>query len=157
MHRCYGTGVCYLLNFQLRNGMQYPIPKVWQVVLPNVPVQCGIVHPDVHGLLYCSCHTVALHTFYFEVFHRCYVASVVLVFKYRWCCLQTFLISFSKCSRWLPYTLFFTVNLVTLEPVDHTVLTQLKIIQTLHNEVRKCGPQWITSMKLNKIQSWINE
>ena len=77
---CWGVLFTY---FQLWISMQYPIQKVWQVVLPNVPVQCGIVHPDVQGLLYCSCHIVALPDYYFEVYHRCYVASVVLVFIYR--------------------------------------------------------------------------
>ena len=31
--------------------MQYSIPKVWQVVLPNIPVQCGIVQADVMASL----------------------------------------------------------------------------------------------------------
>ena len=81
MHRCYGAGLLFVY-FQLWNGLQYPIPKVWQVVLPYVSVQCGIVHSDVYGLLYCSCHIVVFPAFYFKVFHRCYVASVVLVFMY---------------------------------------------------------------------------
>ena len=37
--------------FQLWNGLQCPIQKMWQVVLPNVSIQCSIVHSDVYGLL----------------------------------------------------------------------------------------------------------
>ena len=53
VHRCYGAGLLFVY-FQLWNGFQYAIPKVWRVVFPNVSVQCGIVHSDVNGLLYCS-------------------------------------------------------------------------------------------------------
>ena len=43
-----------------------------------------IVHSDVYGLLYCSCHIVVFPAYYFKVLHRCYVGSVVLVFMYWW-------------------------------------------------------------------------
>ena len=39
VHRCYGAGLLFVY-FQLWNGLQYAIPKVWQVVFPNVSVQC---------------------------------------------------------------------------------------------------------------------
>ena len=32
--------------------MQHPVPNMWEVVLPNISVEGGIVHPYVHGLLY---------------------------------------------------------------------------------------------------------
>ena len=77
---------CRLLfvYFQLWNGLQYAIPKVQQVVFPNVSVQCGIFHSDVNGLLYCSCHIVVFPAYYFKIFHRCYVASVTVLLCY-WC------------------------------------------------------------------------
>ena len=76
----------------------------------------------VQCLLDCSCHIVALPAYDLEIFHRCCVVSVVLVFKYWWWCFQMFFIPFSKHSRWFPYVLIFTVNPVTPEPVNHTVL-----------------------------------
>ena len=85
VHRCYGAGLLFVC-FQLWNGLQYNIPKVWHIVFPNVSVHCGIVYSDVYGLLYCSCHIVVFPAYYFKVFHICYVASVALVFMYwRWC------------------------------------------------------------------------
>ena len=80
VHICYGVGYCdpcmhkwycaglLFVYFQLWNGLQYSLPKLWQVVLPNVSVQCGIVHSDVYGLLYCSCHIVVFHAYYFQYF-----------------------------------------------------------------------------------------
>ena len=47
MHRCYSAEVYYLFIFNSGMTCNIPSPKVWQVVLPNIPVQSGIVHPDV--------------------------------------------------------------------------------------------------------------
>ena len=108
--------------FQIWNGMQHCIPKVWQVVLSNIPVQSSIVHSYVHGLLDCSCHIVALPAYDPEIFHGCCVASIPLVLKYRWWCFQMFFMPSSKCSRWLLYIIIFMVDPVTPEPVNHTAL-----------------------------------
>ena len=81
---CTGVIVLRLLftYFQFWDGMQHSFPKVWQVVLTNIPVQSRIVHSYVHGLFDCSCHIAALPAYDLEIFHRCNVASVVLVLKY---------------------------------------------------------------------------
>ena len=71
------------IYFQFWNEMQHSIPKMWQVVLPNVPVQSRIVHSYVHGLLDCSCHILALPAYDLEIFYRYCAASGALVFKYR--------------------------------------------------------------------------
>ena len=96
MHRCYGAGVCYLLIFN--SGMECKIPsqRCGRLYFPMFLFNVGMFTPCVHDLLYCSCHIVAFPAYYFKVFHRCCVTSVVLVFIYRWWCLQMFLIPFSK-------------------------------------------------------------
>ena len=69
---------------------------MWQVVPPNVSVQCGIVNSDVYDLLYCSCHVVVFPAYYFKVLHRFYVASAVLMFMYWGWCFSVFLYLSSK-------------------------------------------------------------
>ena len=83
VHRRDSAEVLSFTYFQFWNGMQHSIPKVWQVAPPNIPVHSRIVHSYVHGLLDCSCHIVALPAYDLEIFHRCCVASVALVLKYR--------------------------------------------------------------------------
>ena len=95
---------------------------MWQVLLSNIPAQIRIVHSYVHGLFDCSCPIVALPAYDHEIFHRCCMASVVLVLKYWWWCFQMFFIPFSKPSRWFPYELIFTVNPVIPEPVNQITL-----------------------------------
>ena len=78
---CTGVIVMRLLfiYFKFWDGMQHSIPKVCQVVLSNIHVQSRIVHSYVHDLFDCSCHIISLPDL--EDFHRCCVATVVLVLK----------------------------------------------------------------------------
>ena len=119
---CTGVIVVRLLftYFQFWDGMQYSIPKVWQVVLSIIPVQSRIVYCYIHGLFDCSCYIVALPAYDLKIIHRCCVVYVDLVPKNRWWCFKMFFISLTKCSRWFPCVPLFTVNPVTPESVNHT-------------------------------------
>ena len=110
------------IYFQFWDGVQHSIPKVWEIVLSNIPFQSRIVHSYVHGFFDCSGHIVSLPAYDFEVFHRCCIASVVLVLKNWWWCLQIFFIPFLKRCRWFSYVFILTGNPVTPKPINHTAL-----------------------------------
>ena len=114
-YRCYGAWG-YLFIFKFWDAIQNFIWNMWQVVFANILVQGRVVHSYIYSFFYSSSHIVSLPSYNFEVVYCCFVASSALVFKYRWRCFQMFFGSFSKGSRWLPYILIFTLNLVTLEP-----------------------------------------
>ena len=54
---------------------------MWEVVLPNVPVQGWVVDPDEHGFFDGSCHIVVFSVQDFEIVHSCSMATGSLVME----------------------------------------------------------------------------
>ena len=69
MHMCYSGEV--IIYFQFWDGVQNSIPKVWQVVLSNIPIQSRIFHSHVHAFFDCSGHIVSLPAYDFEQPNTC--------------------------------------------------------------------------------------
>ena len=40
---------------------------MWEVVFPNIPVECGVVHSDINGFFNCSGQTIVLPSYYLEL------------------------------------------------------------------------------------------
>ena len=38
----------FIFHFQFWDCEQNPIPNMREVVLPNIPIEGGVVHPNVH-------------------------------------------------------------------------------------------------------------
>ena len=55
---------------------------MWEVVFPNVPIEGGIVHPDVHSLFDGPGQAVFFSANDFKVLHRCFMATATLMYKY---------------------------------------------------------------------------
>ena len=57
------------IHFEFWDGMQNPVPNVWEVVFPNISIEGGVVHPYVHGLLDGPGQAVFLPAYNFKVHH----------------------------------------------------------------------------------------
>ena len=56
-----------------------------EVIFPNISIQGGVVHPNVHDLFDGPSHAVLLPAYNLEVFHWCFIAIAILVSKnWRW-------------------------------------------------------------------------
>ena len=63
--------LCCLLfiDFEFWDGKQKSVPNVWEIILPNISIQSGIVHHNVHGLFDGPSHAVLLPAYNLEVLH----------------------------------------------------------------------------------------
>ena len=71
--------------------------NVWEIILPNISIQGGVVHPNIHGLFDGPSQVVLLPAYNLEVLHWCFMATTILMSKnWRWC-LQMCSKAFTKC------------------------------------------------------------
>ena len=82
---------------------------MWEVVLPNVPIQGRVVDPDEHGFFDGSCHIVLFSAQDLEIVHSCSMATGSLVMEDWGRCLHVFLDSLSQGSPRLSHIFFITV------------------------------------------------
>ena len=116
-----------------------------EVVLTNIPIEGGVVHPDVHWFFDDSGQAVFFSSNNFNVLHRCFMVTATLMYEYWGWGLQIFLKSFSKGSSWLSCVFFITVNLPTTVDVNYTVLVGNCIfIFWWHQDVLQC----LTSLEM---------
>ena len=80
---CTDVIVLYLLfiDFEFWDDKQSSVPNVWEVIFPNISIQGGVVHPNVHGLFDGPGHAVVLPACNLEVFHWCFMATTILMSK----------------------------------------------------------------------------
>ena len=57
---------------------------MWEVVFPNIPIEGGIVHPDVHSLCDGPCQAVFFSANDFKVLYRCFMVTATLMYKSGW-------------------------------------------------------------------------
>ena len=75
----------HFFHFQFWDCEQNLIPNMWEVVFPNISIEGGVVHPDVHRHFDGSGQAVFFSSNNFKVLHRCFMATATLMFKYwRW-------------------------------------------------------------------------
>ena len=114
--------VHFLFHFQFWDVEKYVIPDEWEVIFPNIPIECGVIHSNVYWFFDCSGQTIVLPSYYLEIFYRCFMATDTLVLEYWWWGLQMFLVPFPKWSSWLTNVFFPTVNASTGVAVNYTIL-----------------------------------
>ena len=131
----------FIYSFEFWDGIQNPVPNVWEVVFPNISIEGGVVYIYVHGLLDGPGQAVFLSVYNFKVLHCCIMATAVLMSKnWRWG-LQMFLKFITKCSSWFSYIFFLTVNPPTTVTVNDTVLIGHSIfIPWWHQDVLSVCP-----------------
>ena len=72
----------HFFHFQFWDCEQNLIPNMWEVVLPNIPIEGGIVHPDINWFFDGSGQVVFFSSNNVKVLHRCFMATVTLMYKY---------------------------------------------------------------------------
>ena len=78
-----GTDVIVLyllfLHFEFWDCKQNSVPDVWEVIFPNISIEGGIDHPNVHGLFDHPSQAVLLPAYNLEVLHWCFIATTILM------------------------------------------------------------------------------
>ena len=67
---------------------------VWEIVLPNIPIETGVVHSDVHWFFNSSGQAVFLSSNDLKVLHSCFMGTATLMYEYWGWGLQMFFKSF---------------------------------------------------------------
>ena len=52
---------------------------MWEIVLSNIPIKGGVIHPNVHGFFDGSGQAVIFSSNYPKIVQGCYMATIALM------------------------------------------------------------------------------